>query len=281
MAVSSKGAPNVVGALVVVDVLENAATMRDRAPATSGGDAMPDDPSSIDRHKVVSHEDWLSARSELLTQERDFTRLRDELSRKRRELPWEKVEKRYVFEGPRGTETLAELFERKSQLVVYHFMFGPDEEEGCKHCSFWADNFDGIIVHLNHRDVSFVAVSRAPLAKIDAFKKRMGWSFKWVSSLGSDFNYDYGVSFTPEQVKSGSRVYNYSKSNPGRTDREGASVFFKDAGGAVFHTYSCFARGIDMLNTAYHYLDIVPKGRDEEKLPFTQEWVRYHDRYED
>jgi predicted dithiol-disulfide oxidoreductase (DUF899 family) len=253
----------------------------DRSTPALGGDAMSNEPSSIDRHKIVSHEDWLSARSELLAQEREFTRLRDELNRKRRELPWEKVEKRYVFEGPRGKETLADLFEKRNQLVVYHFMFDPEADEGCKHCSFWADNFNGVIVHLNHRDVSFVAISRAPLAKIEPFKKRMGWSFKWVSSAGSDFNYDYGASFTPEQVKSGSRVYNYSKSAPGRADREGASVFFKDPASAIFHTYSSYARGIDMLNTAYHYLDIVPKGRDEDKLDFTQEWVRYHDRYED
>src|SRR5215472_14935211 len=241
---------------------------------------MPSDPSSIDHHKIVSHQDWLSARKELLAQEREFTRLRDELNRKRRELPWEKVEKPYAFEGPRGKETLAELFGKKSQLVVYHFMFSPDDEQGCKHCSFWADNFNGVIVHLNHRDVSFVAVSRAPLAKIDPFKKRMGWSFKWVSSSGSEFNYDYGVSFTTEQVKGSTPVYNYSKSNPGRADREGASVFFKDPTGAIFHTYSTYARGIDMLNTAYHYLDLVPKGRDETGHAFAQFWVRRHNEYD-
>jgi predicted dithiol-disulfide oxidoreductase (DUF899 family) len=242
---------------------------------------MPNEPSNIDRQKIVSHEDWLSARSELLAKEKEFTRVRDELNRKRRELPWERVDKPYVFEGPRGKESLADLFETRSQLVVYHFMFSPDADEGCEHCSFWADNFNGVTVHLNHRDVSFVAVSRAPLAKLNPFKKRMGWSFKWVSSFGTDFNYDYGASFTPEQVKSGSLAYNYSTMNPGRADREGASVFFRDASGTIFHTYSCYARGIDMLNTAYHYLDIVPKGRDEEKLSFTQEWVRYHDRYAD
>lgn len=242
---------------------------------------MPSDPSSTDHHKIVSHQDWLSARRELLAQEREFNRLRDELNRRRRELPWEKVEKPYAFDGPRAKVTLGELFEKKSQLIVYHFMFSPDDEEGCKHCSFWADNFNDVIVHLNHRDVSFVAVSRAPLAKIEPFKKRMGWSFKWVSSSGSDFNYDFGVSFTPEQVKSSAAVYNYSKSSPGRSDREGASVFFKDPSGAIFHTYSTYARGIDMLNTAYHYLDLVPKGRDESKPAFTQEWVRYHDSYGD
>lgn len=217
----------------------------------------------------------------LLEKEKEFTRLRDQLSRQRRELPWVKVEKPYVFEGSAGQATLAGLFGPRSQLVVYHFMFGPDWEEGCKHCSFWADNFNGIGVHLNHRDVAFVAVSRAPLAKIEAFRKRMGWTFPWVSSFGSDFNFDYHVSFTPDDVQSGAAYYNYAPGQKASTEREGVSVFFKDENGAVFHTYSCYARGIDMLNTAYHYLDLVPKGRDEENLQFTQSWVRHHDRYGD
>jgi predicted dithiol-disulfide oxidoreductase (DUF899 family) len=235
----------------------------------------------IEGHPVVSHEKWLSSRTAFLAKEKEFTRLRDELSRQRRELPWEKVGKTYTFDGPSGKETLADLFEGRSQLVVYHFMFTPEWDEGCKHCSFWADNFNGIGVHLNHRDVTLVAVSRAPLAKIEAFRKRMGWSFKWVSSAGSDFNFDYQVSFTPEQRKSGEARYNYSKEDPGFEDREGASVFYKDPSGAIFHTYSCYARGIDILNCAYHYLDLVPKGRDEDGLEFTQAWVRHHDRYED
>jgi predicted dithiol-disulfide oxidoreductase (DUF899 family) len=229
-------------------------------------------------HPVVSHEQWLSARTALLAKEKEFTRLRDDLNQQRRELPWEKVEKQYVFDGPRGKEGLAELFEGRSQLLVYHFMFNPESDEGCKHCSFWADNFNGIVVHLNHRDVTFVAVSRAPLAKIEPFKKRMGWTFKWLSSQGSDFNYDYQASFTPEQTQSGAVYYNYKTAKMNMADREGTSAFYKDESGAVFHTYSCYARGIDMMNTAYHYIDLTPKGRDEGDSP--QSWVRYHDRYD-
>ncbi len=235
----------------------------------------------VEKHRVVSRKAWIEARRKFLAKEKKFTRLRDELSRQRRALPWEKVEKQYVFDGPKGKETLAELFDGKSQLVVYHFMFAPDWDEGCPHCSFWADNFNGLGIHLNHRDVSFVAISRAPLEKLEAFKKRMGWSFKWVSSGQNDFNYDYQASFTPQAVESGAALYNYSKFDVGVTDREGVSVFYKDQSGAVFHTYSSYARGIDMLNTAYHYLDLVPKGRDEDALEFTQSWVRYHDKYED
>lgn len=237
--------------------------------------------SGIKEHPIVTHEEWLSARMDLLAKEKEFTRLRDELNRQRRALPWERVLKRYVFDGPKGKESLGELFEGRSQLMVYHFMFGPDWDEGCPHCSFWADHFDGMAVHLNHRDVTFVAISRAPLARIEPFKKRMGWSFKWLSSFSTDFNYDYQVSFTPEQLQNGTAVYNYSKTDPGENDREGLSVFYKDPGGAVFHTYSCYARGIDMLNTTYHFLDLVPKGRDEDRLESPQDWVRNHDRYED
>ena len=232
-------------------------------------------------HPVVSRLDWLAARTAFLAKEKKFTRLRDDLSRQRRALPWEKVEKSYAFEGPKGKETLAELFGKKSQLVVYHFMFNPEGDAGCKHCSFWADNFNGIDIHLAHRDVSFVAISRAPLAKIEAFRKRMGWSFRWLSSSKTDFNYDYQASFTPDAIKSGSVFYNYANTNMNMSDREGTSVFYKDPSGAVFHTYSTYARGIDMLNGAYHLLDLVPKGRDEERLEFTQSWVRHHDRYED
>ncbi len=242
---------------------------------------MTNDSSSIKDHPVVSREEWLSARTAFLAKEKEFTRLRDELSRQRRELPWVRVDKRYVFDGPGGQETLAELFENRSQLVVYHFMFSPEWDEGCLHCSFWADNFNGLGVHLNHRDVTLVAISRAPLAKIESFKKRMGWSFKWVSSFQTDFNFDYHVSFTPEEMQSGLAFYNYTKTDPGDADREGVSVFYKDESGTVFHTYSSYARGIDMLNTAYHYLDLVPKGRDEDGLEGAQDWVRHHDRYED
>jgi predicted dithiol-disulfide oxidoreductase (DUF899 family) len=230
-------------------------------------------------HPVVSHDEWLAARKAFLTKEKEFTHLRDELNRQRRELPWEKVEKPYVFDGPDGTQALSDLFEGRSQLIVYHFMFPPEWEEGCPHCSFWADNFNDVIVHLNQRDVTFVAISRAPLAKIEAFEKRMGWTFKWLSSGGGDFNYDLGASFRPEEVASGAPVYNFGTAKPGFTDREGVSVFYKDRNGDIFHTYSAFMRGIDMFNTAYHYLDIAPKGRDEDGLKFTQAWVRHHDRY--
>jgi predicted dithiol-disulfide oxidoreductase (DUF899 family) len=235
----------------------------------------------IKRHQIVSHDEWIAARTAFLAKEKEFTRQRDELSRKRRELPWERVEKNYVFEGPKGKKTLADLFDGRSQLVIYQFMFGPGWKEGCKHCSFWADNFNEVLVHLNHRDVTMVAVSRATLAEIEAFRKRMGWTFPWLSSNGTDYNYDFQASFTPEALKSGKAFYNFGTMEPGGSDREGVSVFYKDDKGGVFHTYSAYARGIDMFNTAYHYLDIVPKGRDEEKLEFTQAWVRHHDRYED
>ena len=234
----------------------------------------------IDGHRVVSHEEWLEARIAFLAREKEFTRLRDELSRQRRQLPWERVEKSYVFDGPDGEETLADLFEGRSQLVVYHFMYPPEWDEGCPHCSFWADNFDGIPVHLNHRDVTFVAISRAPLAKIEAFRARMGWEFKWVSAERTDFNYDYHASFRPEEMQSATAYFNYRRMDPGLPDREGASVFFRNAAGDLFHTYSCHGRGIDMLNGAYHFLDLVPRGRDEDGLEFTQAWVRHHDRYD-
>src|SRR5512136_313070 len=231
-------------------------------------------------HPVVSREQWLAARTAFLAKEKEFTRLRDELNRQRRDLPWVKVEKPYLFDGPNGKEALADLFEGRSQLVVYHFMFSPEWDEGCKHCSFWADHYDPTRIHLNHRDVTLVVVSRAPLAKIKAFKKRMGWGFKWVSSLHNDFNFDFHVSFTPEDIKSGEAFYNYSKAGPGMTEREGSSVFYKDERGVVFHTYSCHARGIEMLNGTYHFLDLVPKGRDEDPGN-PQAWVQYHDKYKD
>jgi len=227
-------------------------------------------------HRVVSPQEWLAARRQLLDKEKAFTRARDELSRERRELPWERVEKSYTFEGPDGRETLADLFAGRSQLVVYHFMYGAEAEAPCKSCSFWADNFNGIIPHLQQRDVSMVAISRAPLERLQAFRKRLGWSFKWLSSGGSDFNYDYHVSFRPEQAGA---QYNYVAKTDSMSDYPGVSVFFKDESGSIFHTYSGYARGLDMLNTAYHYLDLVPKGRDEAGLPFTMTWVNYRDRY--
>jgi predicted dithiol-disulfide oxidoreductase (DUF899 family) len=236
----------------------------------------------LKNHPVVSHDEWLKARTAFLAKEKEFTRLRDDLSRKRRQLPWEKVEKSYVFDGPRGKESLSDLFEGKSQLIVYHFMFNPDWSEGCPSCSFWADNFNGTPVHLKHRDAAFVAISRAPLAKLKAFEKRMGWNFRWLSSGQNDFNYDYGVSFRPEDIAKGHVVYNYKKEpTMHMADREGMSAFYKDTKGSIFHTYSSYARGIDILNGAYNYLDLAPKGRDEDHLESTQAWVRHHDRYED
>jgi predicted dithiol-disulfide oxidoreductase (DUF899 family) len=229
--------------------------------------------------KVVSHEDWLAARKEHLAKEKEFSRLRDDLSRQRRELPWEKVEKPYVFEGLKGQQTFADLFDGRSQLIVYHFMLGPGWSEGCKSCSLIADHFDGITVHLANRDVTLAAVSRAPLAEIEAFRKRMGWRFPWLSSFGSDFNYDYHVSFTKEEMAGGMVDYNY-KTGPFPSDEApGASVFLRDGAGDIFHTYSSYARGLDMLMGVYHFLDIVPKGRDEEGLHNGMAWVRHHDRY--
>jgi len=229
-------------------------------------------------HRVVSGEEWLAARQQLLTKEKEFTRLRDQLSALRRELPWEAVTREYLFEGPDGRQTLPQLFDGRSQLIVYHFMFAPDWDAGCPHCSHWADNFNGGIVHLNQRDVTMVAVSRAPYAQLAAYEKRMGWSFKWVSSSGSDFNFDYRVSFSAQELQTQRAFYNYAWQDPGVTDREGVSVFFKDEQGQVFHTYSAYARGIDLLNTDYNLLDLTPKGRDEAgRGPF---WVRRHDEYD-
>ena len=226
-------------------------------------------------HAVVGHEDWVQARTELLAREKEFTRARDELNRLRRELPWEAVEKEYVFEGRDGPQSLADLFDGRSQLVVYHFMFEPEWNEGCKSCSYWADNFDRVIVHVNARDISMVAISRAPFAKLRAYQERMGWSFRWLSSFENDFNYDFGVSFRPEEFDQ--PVYNYGTLTPGMADREGVSVFFRGDDGRIFHTYSSYARGIDLLNTAYNYIDLVPKGRDEQGR--SQAWVRRHDEY--
>lgn len=231
------------------------------------------------RNQVVAHDEWLKARRELLAAEKEFTRQRDALTQRRMAMPWERVEKSYQFEGPEGALSLADLFDGRSQLIVYHFMLGPDWEEGCKSCSFWADNFNGIPIHLNHRDVAFAAISRAPLDKIAAYKKRMGWTFQWVSSLGNDFNFDYGVSFTPDELTSGEISYNYGTHKAYTSEMPGISVFFKDEAGHLFHTYSCYARGVDMVNGAYHFLDLVPKGRDEDDLSFSMEWVRRHDQY--
>ncbi|HEX9489405.1 MAG TPA: thioredoxin family protein [Stellaceae bacterium] len=229
-------------------------------------------------HKVVSSGEWIDARKQLLIKEKEFTRLRDQLSQQRRDLPWEAVTKAYVFHGPNGKEDLPALFGGRSQLIIYHFMFDPSWDAGCPHCSRWADNFNGIIVHLNQRDVTMIAVSRAPYLKLAAYEKRMGWSFKWVSSSDTDFNRDYHVSFTPEELAKKEALYNYARQDPSASEREGISVFYKDPSGRVFHTYSTYARGIEALNVDYQYLDLVPKGRDEDgRGPF---WVRRHDEYD-
>jgi predicted dithiol-disulfide oxidoreductase (DUF899 family) len=233
----------------------------------------------MESHKIVSQDEWIEARKQHLAKEKEFTRLRDQLSAQRRDLPWVRVDQEYIFEGPSGKESLKELFAGKSQLVVQHFMFGPDWEEGCKSCSFWADNYNGIVVHLAQRDVTFAAVSQAPFSRIEKFKERMGWSFKWVSSFGTDFNHDYHVSFSPEEIAKGEVYYNYAWRKRSMTELPGTSVFYQDGSGTVFHTYSSYERGQDMMNAAYHYLDLVPKGRNETGLSYSQAWVRHHDRY--
>jgi predicted dithiol-disulfide oxidoreductase (DUF899 family) len=236
--------------------------------------------SIITPHKVVSREEWTKARKELLAKEKKNTRERDALAAERRALPWVKVEKNYVFDSPGGKKTLAELFDGRSQLIIYHFMFGPDWKEGCPSCSFLMDHTDPTLVHLAQRDVSFAAVSHAPISKIEPFKKRMGWKFNWVSSSNNDFNRDFHVSFTPEEVK-GKVEYNFEMTQFPSTEGPGISVFFKDKNGDIFHTYSAYARGTETAVTTYNYLDLVPKGRDEDHLPFTMAWVRHHDRYAD
>jgi predicted dithiol-disulfide oxidoreductase (DUF899 family) len=231
-------------------------------------------------HKIVSPAEWLAARKAFLAQEKRFTRDRDELSRLRRELPWVRVEKEYVFDGPNGKETLSDLFAGRSQLIVYHFMFGPEWEQGCPSCSLLADHFDGAAVHLAQRDAMLVAVARAPLPQIESFKRRMGWRFKWVSSNGTDFNHDFHVSFTADELAKGKVNYNYDWVEFPKDEAPGLSVFCKNASGEIFHTYSAYARGLDILVGAYNFLDLAPKGRDEDALPWTMAWVRHHDRYE-
>jgi predicted dithiol-disulfide oxidoreductase (DUF899 family) len=231
-------------------------------------------------HEVVSPEEWVVARKQLLDKEKEFTRLRDELSRRRRELPWERVDKPYVFDGPNGQETLADLFGGRSQLIVYHFMFGPDWPEGCPSCSMVADHFDGSLVHLAQRDVTLVVASRARQGQIETFKQRMGWRFKWVSSHENDFNRDYHVSFTKDEMAQGKVQYNFGLNTFPSEEAPGVSVFYKDGDGAIYHTYSSYARGVEELLGVYTYLDFAPKGRDEESLPFPMAWVRHHDRYE-
>lgn len=231
-------------------------------------------------HRVVSHEEWLESRKRLLAREKELTRQRDQLSQAQRALPWEWVEKDYFFDGPDGRESLADLFAGRSQLIVYHFMFDPSWDEGCKSCSFLADHYEPAIVHLAARDVTLVTVSRAPLEKLEEFKRRMGWSFKWVSSFESHFNRDFGVTFSPEEIAGGEVYYNYSTGPFSVAEAPGLSVFYKDRDGSIFHTYSTYARGLDVFIGTYHLLDVVPKGRDEGELSYGMEWVRHHDRYD-
>ena len=228
------------------------------------------------KNQVVSKDEWVRKRKDLLAKEKAFDKQRDQLSALRRELPWSLVDENYEFDSTNGPKTLADLFGNSSQLIVYHFMFGPDWEEGCKSCSFWADNFENTVVHLKQRDTNFVAISRSDLEKLQKFKDRMGWSFEWVSSVKNNFNMDFQVSFLPDQNE---RTYNYQETQTKAEELPGISVFYKDEEGAVYHTYSTYARGLDMLNGTYHFLDIVPKGRDEEKLPYAQAWVKLRDQY--
>jgi predicted dithiol-disulfide oxidoreductase (DUF899 family) len=231
-------------------------------------------------HEIVSRQEWIEARKALMAREKELTRARDALSEQRRNMPWVKVDKSYVFDGPHGKVTLADLFKARPQLVVQHVMFAPDWDAACKSCSFWADGFERMVPHLAARDTTMVAVSRAGVAKLEAFKQRMGWTFDWVSSGSSDFNSDYGVTFTRAQIDSGEAKYNYGLSPVYGEELPGISVFYRDDDGAVFHTYSTFARGLDMMNAAYHYLDLTPLGRHEEGLSFSMEWVRLRDQYQ-
>lgn len=232
------------------------------------------------QHPTASRSEWVQARLSLLAAEKELTQKRDELSRQRRELPWVHVDQNYVFAGPNGPVTLADLFGNRRQLIVYHFMFGPNWEEGCKSCSLVADHFDPMLVHLAHRDVSFAVVSRAPLERIAQFQQRMDWRFTWVSAAANSFQHDYGVHFTPEELQ-GEVTYNYKKGSIGLQDAPGLSVFYKDDSGTIFHTYSTYARGLDPLVGTYQFLDLVPKGRDEDNLAFSMAWLRHHDKYDE
>ena len=231
-------------------------------------------------HRVVSSEQWLAERKAFLAREKELTHLRDQIARERRALPWERVQKNYVFDTPEGRRTLADLFDGRSQLLVQHFMLGPDWEQGCQSCSFMADHTDGMNVHLAHRDITLVAVSRAPLARIMQFRERMGWRFDWVSSNGSDFNHDFHVSFTPEELAAGEVDYNYARRAFPASEAPGVSVFYKDEAGDVFHTYSTYGRGVEVMMGAYSLMDLTPQGRGEREVPHKMEWVRHHDRYE-
>lgn len=231
-------------------------------------------------HKTASREEWLAARIELLKAEKELTHLRDQIADKRRALPWVRIEKPYVFDAPEGRRTLGDLFDGRRQLVMQHFMFAPGWEQGCKSCSFMADHHDGAKPHLAQRDVTLLAVSRAPLADIERFRRRMGWQFPWVSSYGSDFNRDFGVTFSPAEQARGKVNYNYALQSFPVEEAPGISVFYQDNDGDVFHTYSTYGRGVEVMMGTYNLLDLTPKGRDEDQLSHTMEWVRHHDRYE-
>lgn len=231
-------------------------------------------------HPVVSRELWVAERKTLLAHEKELTRLRDRIASERRALPWVRIEKDYVFDAPEGRRPLADLFEGRRQLLVQHFMLGPGWEQGCPSCSFMADHIGGMEVHLAHRDVTLLVVSRAPLAEIERFRRRMGWQFKWVSSHGSDFSWDFHVSFTPEQRATGAVYYNWGMVPFPSDEAPGISVFYKDDAGEVFHTYSTYGRGVEVMMGTYNMLDLTPKGRDEADVDNKMEWVRHHDRYE-
>jgi predicted dithiol-disulfide oxidoreductase (DUF899 family) len=229
---------------------------------------------------IVSHDQWIAGRKKLLAREKELTHLRDQIARERRALPWERIDKPYVFDTQQGRRTLADLFQGRRQLLVQHFMLGPGWEQGCPSCSFMADHMGGMQLHLEHRDVTPLAISRAPLAEIERFRQRMGWTFDWVSSNGGDFNHDFGVSFTPEQRAAGAVPYNYALRPFPSEEAPGISVFYKDDAGEVFHTYSTYGRGVEVMMGTYQLLDLTPKGRDERNPDYPMDWVRHHDRYE-
>ena len=249
--------------------------MRTHVPGTAGMSQV-----STETHRVVSRDQWVAERKALLAREKELTRLRYDIARERRALPWVRIDKNYIFDAPEGRRTLAELFGGRRQLLVQHFMLAPGWEQGCPSCSYMADHTDGMTVHLAHRDVTFVAISRAPLAEIESFRRRMGWQFKWVSSHGNDFNYDFRVSFTPEEVTRGDLDYNYGGWPFSSEEWPGISAFCKDDAGDVFHTYSTYGRGVEVMMGTYNMLDLMPKGRDERDVGHKMEWVRHHDRYE-
>lgn len=233
-----------------------------------------------ENHPVVSSDRWMSERKALLAREKELMHLHDQIARERRALSWERVEKDYVFDAPEGRRTLSDLFGGRRQLLVQHFMFGPGWEQGCPSCSFMADHTDGMNVHLAHRGITLVAISRAPLADIERFRRCMGWQFRWVSSHDSDFNHDFGVSFTSEEQAKGEIYYNYGMQSFPTEEAPGVSVFYKDDVGEVFHTYSTYGRGVEVMMGAYNLMDLTPKGRDENDVPYKMEWVRHHDRYD-